>query len=413
MRRHHGRHRVLVLQLGEPALELLAGIERILFRRGVDRQRARALVPLDIAFRPLQRLDQLPGQVLVGAVGEHRPAGEADRREGLAVRSLRHGHDAVVFRLHALGDGDERVRVLVEEGAGAAVEARDDLVEAPVDAVLRRIAVLVEVDHEGQALDPALAVEGGGAVLVEEFVGAGHGRAEHHPAVETARAAAKAIAVFARQRRDLLGGFREFVQRLRRLGNAGLGQQLLVVEHGAQVEAVGQHIGRVLDVAAKLQGARRQARRVLPFFKIRLQALQHAVIGVEREPGVGHLHDVRHLAGRDHGGELLERLAPGQRDDLDLGAGICGLEPADDGFQRFRALGAGDHLDELQRRVGKRARRHQRGEKRRSQKSFHGRSLFLDCSDVSFRSRRPSPLPDPSTGPRFPPGRHGDARTAR
>ena len=52
-----------------------------------------------------------------------------------------------------LGDGDQRVRVLVEHGAGAGIEAGDDLVEAPVDAVLRRVAVLVEIDQEAEALD--------------------------------------------------------------------------------------------------------------------------------------------------------------------------------------------------------------------------------------------------------------------
>ena len=59
-------------------------------------------------------------------------------------------HDAVVLRLHALGDGDQRIRILVEHGAGAGIEACDDLVEAPVDAVLRRIALLVEIDDPGR-----------------------------------------------------------------------------------------------------------------------------------------------------------------------------------------------------------------------------------------------------------------------
>src|SRR5262249_50751521 len=43
---HRGRHGVLVLELCEPALELLAGVEGIGGCRLVDRQRAGALVPL-------------------------------------------------------------------------------------------------------------------------------------------------------------------------------------------------------------------------------------------------------------------------------------------------------------------------------------------------------------------------------
>ena len=92
-----------------------------------------------------------------------------------------------------------------------------------------------------------------------------------------------------------------------------------------------------------------------------------AVIGVERQPGVRHLHHVGRLAGRDHGGEFLERLVPGQRDDLDLDAGIGGLELADDRLQRLGALRAGDDLDQLQRGVGQaRCRAISAGEARRS-----------------------------------------------
>ena len=176
------------------------------------------------------------------------------------------------------------------------------------------------------------------AVVVEEGVVAGHGGAEHHPAVEAARAAAQAVAVLAGQRGDLLGGGAELVQRLRRLGDAGLLEQLLVVEHRPQIEAVGQHVGGVVDVAAELERAVVQVRRCAPTSRDRARGLEQPVVGIERQPGVGHLDHVGRLAGRDHGGELLERLAPGQRDDLDLGAGIGRLELADDRLQRLGAL---------------------------------------------------------------------------
>ena len=360
VRRHHGRMHVLVRQFLEPALELRIGVERIALRRLARGQGAGALVPGDVAILAFERGDQLPRQVLVGAAGEHRPAGIADGREGLAARALGERRDAVILGLHALGDRDQGVGVLVEHRAGAGIEAGHDLVEAPVHAVLGRVAVLVEIDQEADALDPAFVGEGRGAVGLEEVIGAVGGGAEHHPAVEAARAAAQAIAVFAGQSGDLLGGFPELIERLRRTGDAGFLEQLLVVEHGAQIEAVRQHVRGVVDRAAELERAIVQVLGLAPLLEIGLETLERAVLGIEREPGVGHLHHVRRLAGGDHGGELLERLAPGQRDDLDLGARICRFEGRDDFLQCRGALRAGDDFDQLQRGVGQRRPAEQR-----------------------------------------------------
>src|SRR5215813_1595351 len=208
-------------------------------------------------------------------------------------------------------------RILVEHGAGAGVEAGNDLVEAPVHAVLGRVALLVEVDEELEALDGAGLVEGAGAVLVEPVALAVHRCHEHVPAAEATLAAAQAVTRLAGNGADLLRIRHEVVERRGRTGEPGLLEQLLVVEHGADVEAVGNHVGRVLDDAAELQRAVGELAGVLPLGEPGLQALELAVAGVEREPAFGHLHHVRDLAALHHRQQLLEGLAPGQRNDID------------------------------------------------------------------------------------------------
>ncbi len=94
----------------------------------------------------------------------------------------------------AFGNGDQGVGVLVEEGAGAGIEARDDLVEAPADGIAGRVAVLVHVDEELDALDGARFVEAALAVFGEELVGAVHDGGHHDPAVQAAGTAAQATA---------------------------------------------------------------------------------------------------------------------------------------------------------------------------------------------------------------------------
>jgi hypothetical protein len=91
---------------------------------------------------------------------------------------------------------------------------------------------------------------------------------------------------------------------------------------------------------------------VVPCREIGLQILQHSVVGIERLPAVRHLHDIGRVAGRDHGRELFEGLAPRKGGDLDMHAGIGVLEGLDDLLQRLRPLGAGDDLDKAQGRVG-------------------------------------------------------------
>ena len=122
--------------------------------------------------------DQLPGLVLVLGGLEHRPAGVADGREGLASRPERHRRDREIRGVHALGDRDQRVGILIQHGAGAGVEAGDDLVEAPIDAVPRRVAVLVQVDEELQTFDRVRAVQTAVALRVKVIVVAHH--VEHH-----------------------------------------------------------------------------------------------------------------------------------------------------------------------------------------------------------------------------------------
>ena len=249
---------------------------------------------------------------------EHRPAGVADGRERLAGRPERHRRDREVLGRHALGDRDQRVRVLIEHRAGAGIEAGDDLVEAPVHAVLRRVAVLVQIDHELQALDRVRAVQRAVALLVEVIVVAHHVGHHHDVAVGPAGAAAQAEAVLAVELRDLARRLHEVVHGLGRAGETGLLEQLLVPEHRPQVEAVGDHVHRVVDVAAELDRARVELAAFVPALHVGAEIDQLVVVGVERQPAVRHLDHVRDLAALDHGRELLEGLAPGQGRDLDL-----------------------------------------------------------------------------------------------
>ena len=242
---------------------------------------------------------------------------------------------------------------MVEEGAGAAIETGDGFVEAPVDAVLRCKAVLVEIDHPGDALFPAFAVHGRGAVFVEELIVTGHGCSKNHPAIKAAGATTHTEPGLAGKGCDLFGGFDKFVHRLWRLGHTSLRQQLLVVEHGVQIEAVRQRIGCVVDTAAKLKCALGQVWRGFPLFEIWLEVFQHAIVGIERNPGVRHFHDIGNFTSRNHGCEFLEGFAPWQRNDFDLGARIGCLKLGNDGFKRLGALRAGNDFNKLQSGIGK------------------------------------------------------------
>ena len=126
-----------------------------------------------------------------------------------------------VFRFHLLGNADQRIGILVEHGAGPGVETGHDLVETPADAILRRIAVLVDISQHFEALDGARLIERRGAIRVEIATLAIGDVHEHLHAVETAGTAAQAVAILALDRRDLLVGFHEFVERLRRFFQAG------------------------------------------------------------------------------------------------------------------------------------------------------------------------------------------------
>ncbi len=85
----------------------------------MDGQRAGALVPLDIAFRAFQRFDQLQERSLFWLAARiDKPA------KPIVVKACRsplgHGGDAEILRASCRwGDSHQRVRILVEEGAGA------------------------------------------------------------------------------------------------------------------------------------------------------------------------------------------------------------------------------------------------------------------------------------------------------
>ena len=207
MGRHGGQHsRLGSFSSANQPLNCSVGEERILVGALVDRQRRRRLRPVDVALgrrrasRSASRRHPCAGCRRTSPSRHSRGSGRTCRRARSAWARRRNRP-----WLHLLGDGDQRVRVLVEHGAGAGIEAGDDLVEAPVHAVLRRIAVLVDVDQELQALDPARLVEGRGAVLVEAARSCRSCVAMNiMPAVEAARAAAQAVAVLAAERGDLL-----------------------------------------------------------------------------------------------------------------------------------------------------------------------------------------------------------------
>ena len=292
-------------------------------------------------------MHQFPRVVRVLGRVEDRPSREADCRESFASRSDRHRDHGKVVGRHAFGDCDQRVRVLIEEGAGARVEARDDLVEAPVDRVLGRIALLVKVHQELDACDRARLVEPALSVGGEELVGAVHHGRHHDPAVGAARAAAQAVAVLSVQLGYCRRRRHELVHSLRRFLDPGLFQQLLVVEHRPQVEAVGDHGHLAIGKLGHVDGLLRQRRAVIPFRHIIVE--RHELVGIKRLPGVRHLDHVGNVAARDHGRDGLEGLTPGNRDDLDIDAGVLRLEPVDHAFQHFGAFRAGDHLDKLQR----------------------------------------------------------------
>ena len=154
--------------------------------------------------------------------------------------------------------------ILVEHRAGAGIEAGDDLVEAPVHAVLGRVAVLVEVDEELQSLDRVRAVEGAVALLVEVIVVAHHVGHHHDVAVGAARAAAQAIAGLAAPapRSSPTPSMKSSMVSADRRGRPA--EQLLVPEHRAQIEAVRDHVHGVVDDAAELDRPLVQLARVRP-----------------------------------------------------------------------------------------------------------------------------------------------------
>src|ERR1700722_4651841 len=106
----------------------------------------------------------------------------------------------------------------------------------------------------------------------------------------------------------------------------------------------------VSDHPAQPQCPLIQFTRVLPCLQIRFEALERAIVGVERQPYIGHLDHIRRVAGGDHGREFFEGRTPGQGSDFDPYVGVGVLESLDDALEGFGALGACDHLDQLQGR---------------------------------------------------------------
>ncbi len=90
-----------------------------------------------------------------------------------------------------------------------------------------------------------------------------------------------------------------------------------------------------------------------PCLKVRLKALQGTVVGIERKPPIRHLDNVGRIAGGHHGGEFLEGLAPRQRRNLHLHAGVGLLKALHDALERFCPLWTGDDFGELQGGLGK------------------------------------------------------------
>ena len=190
--------------------------------------------------------------------------------------------------------------------------------------------------------------------FVEPVALAVHGGHEHVPAVEAALGAAQAIAGLAPAAGDLLGVVHEVGHRLRRPVDPGLLEQLLVVEQGADIEAVRQHVGLVVDGAAEVQGTVGQGCGLGPFGEIGLEALELAVAGIERHPALRHLDHVGRLAALDHRHELLEGLPQGSDTMSTVTSGLAFSNGGQLRLQERRALRAGDHLDELELRGGKR-----------------------------------------------------------
>ena len=170
----------------------------------------------------------------------------------------------------------------------------------------------------------------------------------------------------------------------------GLLEQLLVPEHRPDVEAVGDHVGRVLDHRAELDRAVGQLLGLGPLVHPGLQALELVVVGVERQPAVGHLDHVGDLAALDHGRQLLERLAPGQGGHLDLHARVGRLELGDHALEQLGPLRAGDHLGELQRGVRLRLA----GEQGHGQRRADDQPLHV-CLPLLFVVLSPAPAERP------------------
>ena len=345
--RHDRRGVLVAIQSVEPALELLGLEVRILFRTFMDRDNADAFRPFLVGFRAGEMRDQLPGQILIAGGVEHRPAGETDRREGLTGRTDRHRHNGEIVRIHAFGNGDQGVRVLVEEGAGAGIEAGNDFIEAPADGVLRGITLLVHVDQELNAFDGARLVERALAVLVEEGVVSVHGGGHHDPAVEPTRSATQTISVFSVQFGHGLRSVHELRHGAWRVFDTGFGQQFLVVEHGAQIEAVRDHPGGLaVCLTAHVQCLLGQRAAIFPACDLVVQIDQPVL--VDASPAVRHFNDIRNIATGYHGCQFFKGLAPGQRHDFNFRARVRSFEGVHLLLQHFRALRAGDHFHQLQ-----------------------------------------------------------------